>query len=398
MTDTAASSLSTEFVGTKAPLFRIALKTSILTVLTLGFYRFWMKTRLRRWYWSAIRPGGLPMEYVGDPLEKLLGFFMVVVILAFYIGVVNLILMFASLSLFATNITAYATSLIGLIPLWFYGRYRARRYVLARTRWRGVRFGLQPGAWGYAARALWHWLITLLSLGLLWPRKTFYLEKYKTDRTVFGTAQLEQGGHWTMLLPAFVHVAVPGLIVAAATFWVATDNPRAVLFYVFAVPWLILGIVHYSVESTRLLANHKSAGTIGLTARPQFGSILRIYGFGYLATCLVVSLPVFPILAVLGAVETERFRAQIGQGGEAMMIYGLPLIVWTVLGVVAYFAVLLMWSILRHCFVTMPIWRHYAQTLVITNPDRLVDITQKQRDEFTEAEGFAEALDLWGAI
>ena len=36
------------------------------------------------------RPGGHPMEYVGDPMEKLLGFFIAVVILTFYIGIVNL--------------------------------------------------------------------------------------------------------------------------------------------------------------------------------------------------------------------------------------------------------------------------------------------------------------------
>ena len=31
-----------------------------------------------------------PLEYVGDPVEKLLGFFIAVVILTFYIGIVNL--------------------------------------------------------------------------------------------------------------------------------------------------------------------------------------------------------------------------------------------------------------------------------------------------------------------
>lgn len=146
--------LATEFVGQRGRLFKLALVTGVWTVLTLGFYRFWMKTRLRRWYWSSIRPGGLPLEYVGDPLEKLLGFFIAVGIMAFYIGIVNLILMFASLSLFASNFTAYALSFVGVIPIWFFARYRARRYVLARTRWRGVRFGLEPGAWGYAARAM----------------------------------------------------------------------------------------------------------------------------------------------------------------------------------------------------------------------------------------------------
>jgi len=138
--------LKTDFAGRRWPLFRLALVTSIWTVLTLGFYRFWMKTRLRRWYWSSVRPGGLPMEYVGDPLEKLLGFFIAVVIMAFYIGIVNLLLMFFSLSLLGSNFTAYAVSFIGVIPIWFFANYRARRYVLARTRWRGVRFGLEPGA------------------------------------------------------------------------------------------------------------------------------------------------------------------------------------------------------------------------------------------------------------
>ena len=65
--------LRTEFVGTRGQLFKLALISGIWTILTFGFYCFWMKTRLRRWYWSSIRPDGLPLEYAGDPLEKLLG-------------------------------------------------------------------------------------------------------------------------------------------------------------------------------------------------------------------------------------------------------------------------------------------------------------------------------------
>ena len=106
-------------------MFWLALKTSFLTVLTLGLYRFWMKTRLRRWYWSAIRPGGSPLEYTGDPLEKLLGSLIAVVFLAFYIGIVNLLLMFLSFSLFQGNVAAYFLSFLGVIPLWFFARYRA---------------------------------------------------------------------------------------------------------------------------------------------------------------------------------------------------------------------------------------------------------------------------------
>lgn len=144
------------------------------------------------------------MEYLGDPWEKLLGFLIAVVFLAFYIGIVDLLLMFASFSLFNGNVAAYVLSFLGVVPLWFYARYRARRYVLARTRWRGVRFGLEPGAWGYAGRALWHWFLTIITLGLLWPRKAFYLEKYITDRTYFGTQKLHQDGGWRALFRPFL--------------------------------------------------------------------------------------------------------------------------------------------------------------------------------------------------
>ena len=401
--DALSNGLKTEFVGQRPRLLKLAVLTSLWTVLTLGFYRFWAKTRLRRWYWSSVRPGGIPLEYVGDPFEKLLGFLMAVVILAFYIGIVNLILMFTSLSLFASSFTAYAASLAGVIPIWFYARYRARRYVLARTRWRGVRFGLEPGAWGYAGRALWHWLITMLSVGILWPRKTFYLEKYRTDRTVYGAATLRQGGEWTMLMPAFVHVLVGGIMTLVAVG--AMLNEYMVMSAVTLVsgPYLIFGIIYYSVESTRLLANHKSAGEIRLSAAPRVGTVVRIYSFGYLATVLTCLIPVIPITALVGLIEFKKAEGAYQDGtfnpvSETSEIYGLPIAVWTVLGIAAYFAVLLLWSVLRYCFVIMPIWRHYAETLTIENPNDLKNISQKQRDDFREAEGFAEALDLWGAI
>lgn len=399
MTDTPApSGLSTDFAGGRWTLCKLALKTGLLTILTLGFYRFWMKTRLRRWYWSSIRPGGLPLEYVGDPLEKLLGFFIAVVIMAFYIGIVNLILMFASLSLFASSVTAYATSFIGVIPIWFFARYRARRYVLGRTRWRGVRFGLEPGAWGYAVRAMWHWFLTIITLGLLWPRKAFYLEKYMTDRTVFGSVTLHQGGTWTMLARPFAPVSIGVLLLAVSATGFYTENPAVLGLAVVAAPLTIAAIIYYSVQATRLLANTKTAGGVSLFAAPKAGKIGRIYVFGYLATVLLVLVPLIPITAAVGLFEGQRIRASWDGDLPTSEVYGLPMWVWTALGLLAYFAMFLMWFVLRHIFVTMPLMRHYSETLTIENADALAAISQKDRDDFREAEGFAEALDLGAAI
>ncbi|SLN45534.1 DUF898 family protein [Roseisalinus antarcticus] len=382
-----ADALPVACVATRGPLFGLALRTGALTVLTLGFYRFWMKTRLRRWYWSSVRPGGLPMEYVGEPLEKLLGFLVAVVILAFYIGVVNLLLMFVSLSVFAGSAPAFLMSLLGVIPLWFYARYRARRYVLARTRWRGLRFGLEPGAWGYALRALGHWLAVILTLGLLWPRMTFGLEKYRTDRTFFGGLRLHQGGRWTMLLPAFGHV-MGGAVFSVVFVLAAFDGaPDAFWMLGLSVPWLVFGLVHYSVEATRLMANAKTAGPLALDSRPRTGKIARIYLFGGLAALISLLIP----LAVAGLLlaGAEATFAGILESHPALL---------AVAGAALYIALALIWSTLRHVFLTMPVWRHYAETLTVTGAVALPETRQRARDPFAEAEGFAEALDVGAAI
>lgn len=383
-----------------------------------------MKTRLRRWYWSAIRPGGQSLEYVGDPIEKLLGFFIAVVILAFYIGIVNLLLMFVSFSLFQGNGVAYFVSFIGVIPIWFYARYRARRYVLGRTRWHGVRFGLEPGAWGYAVRALMHWTITIVSLGLLWPRMTFLLEKYKTDRTFFGSAKFHQAGTWKMLYRAAVPIGVAMLVMAAGAIWVlwldplftgqsdvlvSADNvlsfenwenlnaPDRLMLLPLALIGLVYGAVHYRVVTTRIMANYKSAEGVKLFSQVRPLRVFGIYSWGN--TISYFSL-LFGIVGLfLLVIPVVGLGGLLAISGEAP-VSGFDLPKWLAFGAVGllYFTIFLMWSVFSHVFVTFPLMRHFSETLTIKHPDALYQISQRARDEFAEAEGFAEALDLGAAI
>lgn len=396
---TPPETLTTSFVGKRRSVFWLALKTGVFTVLTLGIYRFWMKTRLRRWYWSSTRPGGTPLEYVGDPYEKLLGFLIAVVILAFYIGVVNLLLMFASFSLFQQNFVAYLLSVLGLIPLWFYASYRARRYVLARTRWRGVRFGMAPGAWGYVWRAMLHWTLTLVTLGLLWPRMTFWLEKYRTDRTYFGNARLVQGGRWWMLYRAAIPMILALAMAAGAAALIALGQPHmGGPLAMLAAMLAIYGWVHYRVVTTRILTNHKSAAGVTLEANPRPFRILMIRVLGTLATAIVLALPLSLLsfgVALVQFAETEIMQ-DFGELGA--MVATVPRVVLAAVGVALYFAIFLLWATITHAWVTMPVWRHYATTLTIRNPAALRRISQRARDEFEEAEGFAEALDVGASI
>ncbi len=384
--------LKTDFVGDRSALLSFGLKLSALTVLSLGIYRFWMKTRLRRWYWSAIRPGGHPLEYTGEPLEKLLGFLIAVVFLAFYIGVFNLILMFFSFTLLNDNFAAYALSFLVLVPILFFAQYRARRYILARTRWRGIRFGLEPAAWRYAGTCLLYWAITILSLGALWPLMTFQLERFRTDRTWYGSARMTQGGRWYQLiryaLPALLSFwASLGLGVAAAV----TEDPVWLAGLPFSLIALGPAWVYYRVAAFRYLTSHKQIGPdVALTASPRWGRVLGIYVLGSLAVSAILGLvSSMLVLVLVGVLLAAGFTDDVTQA---------PAWVAVPLGLIGYFAVFVLWDVLTQVFIRLPLLEHYASTLRIEDPVALTVLVQRDRDSFLDAGGFAEALDVGAAI
>ncbi len=67
-------------------LFRIVYVNLILTILTLGIYRFWAKTKLRRYIWRHLMVGGESFEYTGTGKELLLGFLKAVLVLLTALG------------------------------------------------------------------------------------------------------------------------------------------------------------------------------------------------------------------------------------------------------------------------------------------------------------------------
>ena len=172
------------YFGKRASLFRLYMLTAFLTLVTLGIYRFWAKTRIRKYIWSATTGDDDSFEYTGTGLEKFLGFLVAIVILAVYLGIVQMALFFLGLNLFVeprtqtqalAQIGAIYITLLAVLPLVLFAQYRARRYKMARSRWRGIRFGMDTGAWGYAGRALGYYLLNICTLGLFNPLVTFRL-------------------------------------------------------------------------------------------------------------------------------------------------------------------------------------------------------------------------------
>jgi uncharacterized membrane protein YjgN (DUF898 family) len=402
--------MAIEYRGVQGPLFKLALKTALLTLATLGIYRFWAKTRVRKYFWSATAPGGDPMEYTGNGLEKLLGFLIAVAFLAVYLGLFQVLLFFAGLSIFsgassetdtALQIAASQTTLIAILPFIFYAQYRARRYILSRTRWRGVRFGVEPAAWGYVWRALGHSLLTLISLGLLLPRQTFWLEKYKIDRTWYGNAQFVQNGRWQSLYPAMKHYFIAmALIIVPIILFATTDQPIWFVFSFFGFLWFYYALAYYAVETFRIMADSKTlAGKIGFASSPRPGKVFWTYVLGALlaSTCAGLVFSAFAIIAsnLLGGGISDLMineeMPDLSRLGAAGFV-GIGLLAF------GYIMMLVLYGVFGMIFISQPILQHYVEETRIINPSALDDIEQRSRDDMVEAEGFADALDVGAAI
>jgi uncharacterized membrane protein YjgN (DUF898 family) len=400
-----------EYRGTQGPLFRLGLRTALLTLVTLGIYRFWAKTRKRRYFCSATAPGGDPMEYTGNGLEKLLGWLIAVAFLAVYLGLFQLLLFFAGLSLFsggesqqdqALQLGASQITLIAVLPFIFYAQYRARRYILSRTRWRGVRFGVEAAAWGYVWRALAHSFVTVITLGFLLPRQTFWLEKYKVDRTWYGDTQFEQQGRWQSVYPAMKHNIIAFVIVTtslALTVW--SGQPIWLIFTFVGAVWAYYGLVYYGVVSFRILANQKRLGPhVGFVAEPLaskvfwttvLGGLLASVCAGLVFTAFstvasnVLGLGLVDLIGEMESVAELDFSGASGVIGIGLFVLG-------------YLAMLLSYGVFTLIFISQPVLEHLVTTTRITNAVALDDIKQRHRDEMVEAEGFADALDVGAAI
>ncbi|WP_299047995.1 DUF898 family protein [uncultured Tateyamaria sp.] len=392
-----------KYFGTGGPLFRLYMVTALLTLVTLGIYRFWAKTRLRTYVWSAASADDDSFEYTGTGLEKFLGFLVAIVILALYLGLVQILLTFVGLSIvpdsdspaaFAAQSVAINLSVLSIVPLMLFAQYRARRYKLARTRWRGIRFGMDKGAWGYAFRAMGYYLLTIITVGMLAPLGTYRLEKYMADRTWFGDAPFEQHGRWQALYAGMKHVFISlGLFVVAIgafVFGASTDQAGfAVLGGILAVVgyiWFLVGLLSYRVFAFNYLTGQKVLdGQIRFRAQLRTPTLVGIFLIG----SVVIGLVMGAVFGVIGGL----FAAS----GEAIMTGTASPLLFVAIALL-YGGAFLVAGALSMILITQPVIEHAVENVTVFEAEHLDAIRQRAADTGADAEGFADALDVGGAL
>jgi uncharacterized membrane protein YjgN (DUF898 family) len=209
-------------------LLKITIVSFLLTLITLGFYRFWARTEVRKHIWSSVYINGEPLEYTGTGLELFKGFLVVFLVLILPIAVVTGL---AGLYLGPESpalIMIQFAIILAIYVLWGFAIYKAWNYKLSRTQWRGIRGALVGPAMTYSLLFFGSLMAKGMSLGWATPVMNTVLQEQITNDMRFGDAAFKFRGRagplypsyalcWFLTLGAIILVSL--LAVASATSW-----------------------------------------------------------------------------------------------------------------------------------------------------------------------------------
>ena len=191
------------FYGTGGTLFGIHVVNVLFTVLTLGVYYFWGKTRIRRYIFGASAFEGDRFAYHGTAQELLLGFAKAFVV--FFVPIVVLTVVRDVLDVGPTIKGAAALS-ISLLFLMFLpvAMVGARRYRLSRTSWRGIRFSFRGVALEFVKIFVKGTILTGLTFGLYYPFFVTRRQAFMISHSYFGNERFDFDGRGRELFGPFL--------------------------------------------------------------------------------------------------------------------------------------------------------------------------------------------------
>jgi uncharacterized membrane protein YjgN (DUF898 family) len=259
MTSAAAgSNRAVRFTGSWREYLPIAATNVLLTIVTLGVYRFWATARQRRYLWSRTEVIGDRLEWSGTGKEMFIGFLMVMAVLIPFF----LFFQFLFPALVARGKREAAGGImllfyIGLIYLGGFARFRALRYRLSRTYWRGIRGGSDEPGWNYGGEYLGRVALSAMSLWIVWPWAATRLWNGRWNQMSFGPLHFRteldaEGlkGRWAAVyLVPMAAFAVAGVIAAVIGLGSAMGgsepNPTfiAIILGLFLAVYLIIPLM-----------------------------------------------------------------------------------------------------------------------------------------------------------
>jgi uncharacterized membrane protein YjgN (DUF898 family) len=405
--------LPLSLLGQRRSYWRLLIRGAALLMVTLGIYRFWSATDVRRFLWSNTEIAGEALEYTGTALELLLGFLVAIAILipvyaGFFLAALDLGILGKS-----SGIIAFAA--LGVLGQ--YAIYRARRYRLTRTIYRGLRFHQQGSAWVYALRAMLWWIITALTFGLAYPFQIASLERYKMRNTFYGdlAGSFEASGFALFVrgLPMWLLLFAP-LVLAARGFMGAVDwkaltdalvqggddvmskieggNPGLGAAIVFAMLMagasVTLAALFYPAFQTVVLRRWSSGLRFGdikvrsrLRMRHLYGAYARFVGYAMLFSAAMGIVGAL-VLVPMGVAVSIGKVATAGQIAATLVL------------LVGYVITALGFSTIYRATVLLSLWQLGMESLHLSGLAALDKVKATGRPSSALGEGLADALNV----
>jgi uncharacterized membrane protein YjgN (DUF898 family) len=401
------------FVGPERAFWRLLARGSALLFVTLGIYRFWLATDIRRFLWSNTEIAGDGLEYIGTARELLLGFLIAIALLV----PINILFFLGAFAKGAVGQLAGSVAFLVLALLGQFAVYRARRYRLTRTLYRGLRFHQTGSAWRYAVCAIFWWGMIGITLGLAYPFAQASLERFKVGHTFYGDlrGRFEGSGFGLFFrgLLMWLLVMVPllfGVVAAiAAIDWTAlaeamkrsSDDPSkwlddaqvgpAAALAVLGIGWSILAAAAlyplFQAMVLRWWISGLRFGALAVTSRLRTGSVYGLYvrfvWYGVLAG-LVLGAVGLAVLLAIGASE-----ALFGKGVFSEV---LTVVLWVGTYVVAALA----YSAIYQATVKLRLWKLGFDTIELAGLDALEGVKAAAGPGSAVGEGLADALHVGG--
>ncbi len=354
-----------EYSGEAKALGWLVFKNTILTIITLGFYRFWAKTRVRKYIWNSQSLFGERLEYTGTGKELFLGFLIVLAVLVplgIVVNVGNFYLQTtgSTIAIVSFQITYY----ILFFYLFGYAVFRARRYQLSRTQWRSIRFAQAGNAKFYGLQFLGLVLLSIVTLGLAIPYMIVRLQKYQVSNTHLGQENFNLDAR-TMDI-----------------FW------KWLLCVILAYFTLGISVLWFMAFMVRYMASKTSLGAIKFAVPVKFIDYAKIY-IPY--SLLMIILSVLFVFLILGPTVF-----QILLSGDLKFDFPENPIGNPWIALVGFVGIIILPPIIAVMMITHRLLGLFASKLEMHGEIDLDAFVQNAQEASKRGEGLADALDVGG--
>jgi uncharacterized membrane protein YjgN (DUF898 family) len=396
------------FSGERSEFRRLVTRGAGLELITAGFYRFWLATDIRRHLWSHTSLDGDGFEYTGRAKELLIGFLFALAIL------VPVYLAYFLVGLEAERFKTFASTPL-FIFFYLFGQFaifRARRYRLTRTVWRGVRFWMAGSGLAYAARAALWGLLMVLTLGLILPWREAALERYKMQHTYYGDLQGSFEGRgweffkrgWWLWLLIMVPIVMVSLIVlmgfsvparptsAWSTAILRLTKIASVVLLVLTVAAPFLYGLFKAVEWRWWLSGIRF-GDLRLQSTLRRGVLIGLY-WKMIGWYLLLSMILGAYLGLCAFLAASLSGAPISQFfAQQMAAKSVP---YLVLAGVGYVAFVLALNVVMRVYLMRDVWVRVLASIEVRGLEAAANVAAKGELSNALGEGFADGLDVAG--